>query len=111
MWVNNTGAGVYLGQNLTVTNRLTLTSDLTTTSNYVLNLTLNETSAGSGDVWGSTVRNHPFSTSTTYPFGNPNVSVEFTSGAAPTKMTVNLAHTLPISFSTAVARTVLVAPA
>ena len=108
--VANTGAGVHLGQDVTVTNRLTLTTDLSTLPSYRLNLTSGATSGGNGDVWGLTSREHAFSLSSAYPFGNPNVSVNLTAGTPPTGLLVNLLPGNPIGFSTAVSRTYLITP-
>ena len=102
--VANTGAGVFLGQDVTVTNRLTLTSDLTALPGYRLTLTAGATSGGSGDVWGQTSREHAFSLSSAYPLGNPDVSVNFTGGIPPNGLLVDLQPGNPSGFSTAVAR-------
>src|SRR5207247_4512049 len=48
LWLNNSGAGVTLGQDITVTNRLTLTSDLTTTPGAALSLGAHAPTAAAG---------------------------------------------------------------
>ena len=104
--ISNTGAGVYLGQNITVTNRLTLTTDLTTTANYTLNLTEGATSAGSGDVWGNTARRYTFAADTAYSFGNPNVSLTFgVTSALPSGISVASTPGAPDGYPYAVSRT------
>jgi adhesin HecA-like repeat protein/predicted outer membrane repeat protein len=108
--IANSGAGVSLGQDITVTNRLTLTSDLSTTTGYTLFLNANATGAGNGDVWGRTVRAHPFSLGTTYAFGNPFVSLNFASGAPPSAVTLDLTPTLPANAINTVRRVYAVEP-
>ena len=110
LWLNNSGAGVTLGQNLTVTNRLTLSSDLTTTTGAALSLGANATTAGAGEVWGRTVRAHPFTLNTAYAFGNPFVSLDFTGGTPPSQVTIDLTRTLPFSFANAIARVYQIEP-
>jgi hypothetical protein len=103
--ISNTGAGVTLGQDITVTTRLTLTSDLTTTASYTLNLTLNATSSGTGDVWGRTYRKHTFSADTTYSFGNPNVSLTFgPTSTVPSAALIDLQHGRLSGFTFAISR-------
>jgi predicted outer membrane repeat protein len=103
--IANSGAGVSLGQDITVTNRLTLTTDLTTTASYTLNLTAGATSAGTGDVWGNTYREHAFTADTPYSFGNPNVSLNFgVTSTLPSNILVVLAHDVPSGYTYAISR-------
>ena len=103
--------GVYLRQNLTVTNRLTLSADLTTTGGYMLNLTAGATASGAGDVWGRTVRNHLFASGVAYPFGSPNVSVLFgPTSTVPSSLMVELQHGAPPDYASAVQRTYVITP-
>ncbi len=105
MEVNNTGGDVVLGQNITVTDRITLTSDLSTTSSYRLNLTSGATSFGSGDVWGNTYRNHSFTPDTAYSFGNPNVSIAFgPTSTNPSDILIDLEKGTPSGFTYAISR-------
>jgi hypothetical protein len=87
-----------------VTNRLTLTSDLTTTSAYTLALGANATTAGTGEVWGRTTRAQAFALGSTYAFGNPFTSLNFSSGTPPVRISVDLTRTLPFSFANAIQR-------
>ena len=100
MWVNNTGAGVNLGQNINVMNLITLTTDLTT-DNYVVNLGSGATVAGVGDVIGTVRRTNP-GTGTNLQFNNQYTHLNF--ATAPTQMDVVLTKGAPSGFSNAVSR-------
>src|SRR5262249_16663132 len=64
----------------------------------------NAASAGAGEVWGRTTRAHAFALNTTYAFGNPFVSLDFTGGAPPLRISVDLTRTQPYSFVNAIQR-------
>jgi hypothetical protein len=110
--INNSGPGVTLGNSASVAGLLTLSTDLTTTASFTLTLGNLATTAGSGDLWGNVVRPGPFTLNTTYAFGNPNVSLKFTSGAPPTSITYFLSRTVPSvsGFTTSVQRLYSFAP-
>jgi hypothetical protein len=96
----NNSAGVTLTNSVSVTGTLALTNgDLITGSNM---LTQNGDSTGSGDVVGIVRRAD--CCATTKKFGNPNVQITVSSGAAPNPMDVTLAKSAPSTFTNAITR-------
>jgi hypothetical protein len=101
--------GVTLNVARTVNGILALTNgDLTTGAN-ILTLGPNATTSGSGDVVGN-VKRSAFVASTTYSFGNPNVTINFASATTlPTDVTVTLGKTRPTGFTYSITRTYSIA--
>lgn len=107
----NSSSTVTLNTNATTNGALALTSDLKTATNIVLTMPNTGTSSGSGDVVGSVKRTGAFAINTEYSFGNPNVTIAFTTlGTTPTDVTINLDKIAPSDFANAIARTYTVTP-
>lgn len=110
--INRTGtnASATLGSNLTLQDALTLSAGDINTGSFVL--THNGASSGTSDVVGN-VRRTDLGT-TTRQFGNPNNQISFTTGTAPTEITVNLVKSKPtganFGFPNAVERTYTITP-
>lgn len=110
--LNRTGGSgsATLGSNLTLQGALALTAgDIITGSNV---LTHNGTSTGNGDVVGNVRRTDLGLTARS--FGNPNNRISFTTGTAPTEITVNLVKSVPtgvgFGYPGAVQRTYTITP-
>lgn len=105
-------AGVSLsGVDATVTGVLALTSGDLTTGARILNQASGSTSSGANDVIGNVTRTHAFTNATSYAFGNPFVSLNFTgAGTNPTSITFNLVKVAPNDFTNAVTRTYTITP-
>jgi hypothetical protein len=110
--INRTGASgsAALGSNLTLQSALTLTAgDIITGANVI---THNGASSGNGDVVGNVRRTDLGLTARS--FGNPNNRISFTTGTAPTEITVNLVKSQPtgpgFGYPNAVQRTYTITP-
>ena len=107
----NNALGCTLDRNVDVTGQLALTSGNITTGANTLILTEAATTAGTGDVWGNVKRTGALATAKSYSFGNPNVSLNFTSATTmPTDVTINLAAGTPSGFANAVSRNYSITP-
>jgi hypothetical protein len=110
--LNRTGASgsATLGSDLTLQSALALTAGVVNTGSFVL--THNGTSTGNGDVVGNVRRTDLGLTARS--FGNPNNRISFTTGTAPTEITVNLVKTQPtgpgFGYPNAVQRTYTITP-
>ena len=106
-------AGVSLsGVDATVNGILSLSGGDLTTGARILNQTVGSTSTGTNDVIGNVTRAHVFSNATSYAFGNPFVTLNFTgAGTNPTSITINLIKVAPNDFTNAVTRTYTISPA
>ncbi len=110
--LNRTGASgsATLGSNLTLQGALALTAGVLNTGSFVL--THNGTSTGNGDVVGNVRRTDLGLTARS--FGNPNNQISFTTGTAPTEITVNLVKSVPtgvgFGYPGAVQRTYTITP-
>lgn len=110
--INRTGTSgsAALGSNLTLQSALALTAGNINAGSFVL--THNGTSTGAGDVVGGVRRTDLGVTARS--FGNPNNQLSFTSGTAPTEITVNLVKSVPtgngFGYPGAVQRTYTITP-
>jgi len=80
------------------------------TGAFTLSLPCSVAWVGSGDVVGNIRRTNLAACSAPIAFGNPFTTIQFTSGEAPTEITVNVALAPPPDFPNAVRRTYLIAP-
>jgi hypothetical protein len=100
------GSKIANDANIIVTGNLALGAEVTVTSGLRITLNSGATTSGSFDVFGLVTRYGPFSPSTVYSFGNPSVSISFTSaGTLPDRLDAALSKTTPAGLWLALPRT------